>query len=98
MATSKKNGGAEDASARRLLDAIGAAELDYFSAAGERAIGEALESWPLLAATARTLRVERDAGEARARRLNAADRADPPLRVVETAGDPLSEDPLIEES
>ena len=91
MATIKKtNGVACDASAQRLLDAIGASELDYFSAADERAIVEALQSWPLLAAISRTLRVERAANESGTRRATAmADNVDPPLRVVE----PLSATP-----
>lgn len=87
MATGKGNDGArQDASAQRLLDAIGASDLAYFSAADERAVAEALQSWPLLAAIARTLRVESAAGESAAR-LKAAsgDGADPMLRVVETA-------------
>ena len=86
MATGKTNGGGEDASAQRLLEAVGSSELDYFSAAEERAVAEALQSWPLLAAISRTLDVERAAHESAARRAAAAgESVDPPLRVVEAA-------------
>jgi hypothetical protein len=48
-----------DAPAERLLDAIGARELEYYSAADERAFNEALTAWPLLAMVARTLGQDR---------------------------------------
>ncbi len=95
MATGKTNGGAgHDASARRLLDAIGASDIDYFSAADERVIAEALRSWPLLATIARALVCERVANENCARRASAAnENADPPLRVVEpdATAEPIDE-------
>jgi hypothetical protein len=102
MATEKTNEAARhDASAKRLLDAIGVAELDYFSAADERAIAEALQSWPLLAAISRTIRVARAANE-NATRLAAdsSEGADPMLRVVESAsatppkGEPIADNAL----
>ena len=75
-----------DASAKRLLEAIGATDLDYFSAADEGAITEALRSWPLLAEISRLLQVEGAAHQAKARRAAAPHGdADPPLRVVDTA-------------
>jgi hypothetical protein len=99
MGTGTANGGAPDASAQRLLDAIGASDLDYFSAADERAIAEALQSWPLLAAISRALRLERAANETGARRAAAAaESADPPLRVVEPADATPFEGELIEEA
>jgi len=92
MATGKPNGKSGDASAQRLLDAIGASELEYFSAADERATADALQSWPLLAAVWRTLRVERAVNDSDARRVTAAaECADPPLRVVELADAASSE-------
>lgn len=91
------SGKTEDVSAQRLLTTIGS-ELEYFSAAGERAIVEALQSWPLLAAIWRTLRVERAAGESVSRGAMAAADVDPPLRVVDSANGASFEDERIEEA
>jgi hypothetical protein len=44
-----------DGSAQRLLDEIGAADLDYYSAREENAVAAALRAWPLLGAVARAL-------------------------------------------
>jgi hypothetical protein len=78
------NSEARDASAQRLLDAIGASELDYFSAAQRRGVAEAIQTWPLLAAITRTLQVERAAADNGVRGpSSAAESMDPPLRVVE---------------
>jgi hypothetical protein len=77
-----------DASSQRLLESIGAAELDYYSAGEERALKEALRSWPLLAAVARALEA-RDAAE---------ELRDTPLRVVAPAAEPIDADEMIEEA
>jgi len=77
-------GKSQDVSAQRLLTAIGS-ELEYFSAAGEHAIREALQSWPLLAAIWRVLPGERAGNERPARGTTAAADVDPPLRVVDGA-------------
>lgn len=45
----------QDLSVKRLLEAIAAPELDYYSAGDERVLAEALQHWPLLAAVCRTL-------------------------------------------
>ena len=91
------SGKTEDVSAQRLLDAVGS-ELEYFSAAGERAILEALQSWPLLAAIWRTLRVERSANRGATRGAIAATDGDPPLRVLDSANGTSFEDEPIEEA
>jgi hypothetical protein len=48
-----------DAPVERLLDEIGAPELEYYSVAEERAVNEALDAWPLLAAVARALQADK---------------------------------------
>jgi hypothetical protein len=99
MATGKTNGGTHDASAQRLLDAIGCSELDYFSAADERAVAAALQTWPLLASISRALSVERAANESGVRRAAIApDGIDPPLRVVEPAGPASGQGESIEDA
>jgi hypothetical protein len=44
-----------DESAKRLLDQIGAADINYYSAQEETAVAAALRAWPLLAAISRVL-------------------------------------------
>jgi hypothetical protein len=44
-----------DGSAQRLLDEIGAGEIDYYSAKEETAVAAALRRWPLLAVVSRAL-------------------------------------------
>jgi hypothetical protein len=70
-----------DAPVERLLDEIGAPDLDYYSAGDERAVNEALGAWPLLAAVAQTLRAERA-------REQPAKAVEQPLRVVVQDGEP----------
>jgi hypothetical protein len=64
-----------DAPVERLLDEIGAPDLEYYSAAEDRAVDEALSAWPLLAAIAHALRAERP-------RQEPTKDTDPPLRVI----------------
>lgn len=73
----------QDVSVKRLLEAIAAPELDYYNAADERALVEAVQRWPLLAAVSRALfaagaRDGRGAGPPD----GAAPEPDPILRVV----------------
>lgn len=77
-----------DAPVERLLDEVGVPELQYYSAAEERAVHEALGTWPLLAAVAQALRTER----ARSEPMNDADQL---LRVVvdHTGEDDRPDDP-----
>lgn len=44
-----------DHAAQRLLDEIGVSDLEYYSADHERAVGEALQAWSLLAAVSKSL-------------------------------------------
>jgi hypothetical protein len=81
-----------DVPAQRLLDEIGAPDLEYYSAADERTVDEALRAWPLLAAVARTLQ-----GERAARRTQGPKPpVDPPLRVIVPAADPDPADEIEE--
>lgn len=64
-----------DTPVERLLDAVGAPDLEYYSAAKERAVHEALGAWPLLAAVARAVREQRV-------REEPTSGPDQPLRVV----------------
>ena len=57
------------------MDAVGAPDLEYYSAGEERAVNEALCAWPLLAAVARALRAEMA-------REEPTSGPDQPLRVV----------------
>lgn len=74
-----------DVPAERLLERIGASDLDYYSAAEDRAVGEALRAWPLLEAVSRVMRAD---GALRRRRpswpkdATPIREADPPIRVV----------------
>src|SRR5262245_9255856 len=84
MATRKANRWSrDDVAASRLLDAIGATDLDYYSAADERALTEALQAWPLLASVSRALVIKSAANETGAARPG--DAVDPPLRVIDSA-------------
>lgn len=73
-----------DGPVSRLLDEIGATDLEYYSARGERVVAEALRAWPLLAAVAHELRAEGVAQRAqRAWRQEAPEReTEPTLRVI----------------
>jgi hypothetical protein len=64
-----------DAPVERLLDEIGAPDLQYYSARDERAVNEALGAWPLLAAVVRASLVD----EAQKELVKEVDQ---PLRVV----------------
>jgi hypothetical protein len=90
MATGKPDRWAsKDVAAQRLLDAIGTPELAYYNAADERALTEALQSWPLLATIARALALEDSAAESGARRPT--DPLDPPLRVLDSRDDAIDD-------
>jgi hypothetical protein len=67
-----------DGSAERLLDEIGASELEYYSAGADRAVDEALRAWPLLATVVRALRSANGSGRTR----EPTSDADPTFRVI----------------
>lgn len=85
-----------DAPVEQLLDEIGVPELQYYSAAEERAVNEALGAWPLLAAVAQALRAERAREEPAKNaeqllrvvvdRTGESDKPDDPTRSPEEAG------------
>ncbi len=81
-----------DEPAKRLLDEIGAPDLEYYSAKEERTVGEALRAWPLLAAVARTLRADKSAR----RREEPTPPVDSTLRVIQPTADADRDDEIEE--